>query len=135
MLVPIRNQFTSFWKRQRPTRQITIVALVLTAAILIPVLVSWATAPSYEIAYTGLSEADAAQIVLKLDGSSIPYQVKNNGTILVQSDQVYTTRLLMAREGLPQSSTVGYELFSGNTLGMTEFSQKVNYQRALEGEL
>ena len=135
MLVPIRNQFTTFWKRQPPARQITIVALVLTVLILVPVLVSWATTPSYEIAYTGLSEADAAQIVLKMDDNSIPYQIKSNGTILVPSDKVYTTRLLMAREGLPKSSTVGYELFSGSTLGMTEFSQKVNYQRALEGEL
>jgi len=135
MLVSITKQFTAFWKRQPPARQITIVALTLTALILIPVLVSWATAPTYEIAYTGLSEQDASQIVAKLDENSIPYKLENNGTIKVQTDQVYTTRLLMAREGLPKSSTVGYELFSGNTLGMTEFSQKINYQRALEGEL
>jgi flagellar M-ring protein FliF len=135
MLVPITKQFTSYWKRQPTSRQITVVALVITVLILVPVLVSWATTPSYEVAYSGLSEQDAAQIVAKLDDNAIPYQLKNSGTILVQTDQVYTTRLLMAREGLPQSSTVGYELFSGNTLGMTEFSQKINYQRALEGEL
>jgi flagellar M-ring protein FliF len=135
MLVPLTKQFTSFWKKQPPARQITVVALVLTALILIPVLVSWATSPSYEIAYSGLSEADASQIVAKLDASSIPYQLKNTGTIMVPSDKVYTTRLLMAKDGLPATSTVGYELFSGNTLGMTEFSQKINYQRALEGEL
>jgi len=135
MLVPITKQFSSYWKKQPVSRQITVVALVLTAAILIPVLVSWATAPSYEIAYSGLSETDAAQIVTKLDENAIPYQLKSSGTIMVQSEQVYTTRLMMAREGMPASSTVGYELFSGNTLGMTEFSQKINYQRALEGEL
>jgi flagellar M-ring protein FliF len=83
-----------------------------------------------------LSEADASQIVQKLDENNISYQLKNSGTIEVPNDQVYSTRLLMAREGLPQSSTVGYELFDGtNTLGMTEFSQQVNYQRAIEGEL
>ena len=135
MLVPITKQFTAYWKRQPTSRQITVIALILTALILVPVLVSWATAPSYEVAYTGLSEHDAAQIVAKLDENSIPYRLEDSGTIQVQSDQVYTTRLLMAREGLPQSSTVGYELFSGNTLGMTEFSQQINYQRALEGEL
>jgi flagellar M-ring protein FliF len=71
-----------------------------------------------------------------LDDNSIPYQLKNSGTIQVPSDQVYKARLLMAGAGLPQSSTVGYELFSGTSmLGMTEFSQKVNYQRAIEGEL
>ncbi len=136
MLTTIQQQFISYWKKQSLGRQVTLAALVLAIAILTPVLVNWAYAPSYSVAYSGLSEADAAQIVQKLDDNSIPYQLKNSGTIEVPNDQVYTTRLLIAREGLPQSSTVGYELFSGSSmLGMTEFSQKVNYQRAVEGEL
>ena len=52
-----------------------------------------------------------------------------------QQNQVYEVRLQMARDGLPANGTVGLELFGSNTLGMTEFTQKVNYQRALEGEL
>lgn len=136
MLTSLQQQFISFWKKQSLGKQITLVALTLAALILTPVLIGWANTPSYVVAYTGLSEADAAQIVQKLDENSISYQLKDNGTILVPSEQVYSSRLLMAREGLPQSSTVGYELFSGtSTLGMTEFSQKVNYQRAVEGEL
>jgi flagellar M-ring protein FliF len=136
MFSSLQQQFTSFWKRQSPGKQITMVTLILVAAILIPVLISWANTPTYAAAYTGLSEADASQIVQKLDENNIPYQLKGNGTIEVPKDQVYSTRLLMAREGLPQSSTVGYELFDGtSTLGMTEFSQQVNYQRAIEGEL
>lgn len=136
MFASILLQFTTYWKKLSLGRQITMTALILAVLILTPVLVSWVNTPSYSIAYTGLSEADAAQIVQKLDDNNIPYQLKNSGSIEVPSDQVYTTRLLMAREGLPQSSTVGYELFSGTSmLGMTEFSQKVNYQRAIEGEL
>ncbi len=136
MLATLRQQFTFYWKKLTLARQITIVTLIAAAAILIPVLVNWALSPSYQVAYSGLSETDAAQIVQKLDDNSIPYQMKSTGTIMVPNDKVYTTRLLMAREGLPQSSTVGYELFSGtSTLGMTEFTQKVNYQRAIEGEL
>ena len=136
MFASILLQFTTYWKKLSLGRQITMTALVLAVLILTPVLVSWVNTPSYSVAYTGLSEADAAQIVQKLDDNNIPYQLKNSGSIEVPSDQVYTTRLLMAREGLPQSSTVGYELFSGTSmLGMTEFSQKVNYQRAIEGEL
>lgn len=136
MFSSLQQQFLSYWKKQSLGKQITMVSLVLAAAILIPVLVNWANTPSYSVAYTGLSEADASQIVQKLDENNIPYQLKNSGTIEVPTDQVYSARLLMAREGLPQSSTVGYELFSGsNTLGMTEFSQQVNYQRAIEGEL
>ena len=136
MFSSLQKQFLSYWKRQSLGKQITMASLILAAAILTPVLINWASAPSYSVAYTGLSEADAAQIVQKLDENNIPYQLKNSGTIEVPNDQVYTVRLLMAREGLPQSSTVGYELFSGSsTLGMTEFSQQVNYQRAIEGEL
>ena len=136
MFSSLQQQFLSYWKKQSSGKQITLVSLILAALILTPVLVSWANAPIYAVAYSGLSEADAAQIVQKLDENNIPYQLKNSGTIEVTSDQVYTVRLLMAREGLPQSSTVGYELFSGTTmLGMTEFSQQVNYQRAVEGEL
>ena len=111
------------------------IALIAAALILVPVLINWANTPSYVVAYSGLNEEDASQIVQKMDENNIPYQLKNTGTILVPCDQVYEARLKMAREGLPQASTVGYELFSGNTLGMTEFTQKVNYQRALEGEL
>jgi flagellar M-ring protein FliF len=136
MLTTIQQQFTSYWKKQSIGKQITMVSLILAVLILSPVLVNWANTPSYAVAYTGLSEQDAAQIVQKLDDNSISYQLKNSGTIEVPSDQVYTTRLLMAREGLPESSTVGYELFSGTSmLGMTEFSQQINYQRAIEGEL
>lgn len=136
MLVTIQQQFTSYWKKQSLGKQITVASLFLAALVLVPVLINWASTPSYVVAYSGLSETDAAQIVQKLDDNNIPYQLKNTGTIQVPSDQVYSARLLMAREGLPQSSTVGYELFSGTAmLGMTEFSQKVNYQRAIEGEL
>jgi flagellar M-ring protein FliF len=136
MLTTLQQQFLTYWKKQSLGRQITLAALTLSALILIPTLVSWANMPSYSVAYSGLSEEDAAQIVQKLDENNIAYQLKSSGTIEVQSDQVYSTRLLMAREGLPQSSTVGYELFSGSSmLGMTEFTQKVNYQRAVEGEL
>ncbi len=136
MFSSLQQQFTSYWKKQSLGRQITMISLILAAAILIPVLINWANTPSYSVAYSGLSEADASQIVQKLDENNIAYRLKNSGTIEVPNDKVYSTRLLMAREGLPQSSTVGYELFDGtSTLGMTEFSQQVNYQRAIEGEL
>ncbi len=136
MFSSLQQQFMAYWKRQSLGKQITMVSLILAAAILIPVLINWANTPSYSVAYSGLSETDAAQIVKKLDENNISYQIKNSGTIMVPSDQVYSVRLLMAGDGLPASTTVGYELFSGSsTLGMTEFSQQVNYQRAIEGEL
>jgi flagellar M-ring protein FliF len=136
MLGNLRQQATNFWNHQSNSQRIILITLVLAAAIIIPVIVSWANTPTYAVAFSGLSEADAGQITQKLDEGNIPYKLQGTGTILVPTSQVYETRLMLARDGLPSNgSTVGFELFSGNTLGMTEFTQKVNYQRALEGEL
>jgi len=135
MFSSLRDQAAAFWKHQSTAQRITIIALVLAAVIVIPMILNWASTPNYSVAFSGLSEEDAGQIVQKLQDSGTPYKLQNSGTILVPSSQVYDVRLKMASSGLPQSGTVGYELFSGNTMGMTDFTQKVNYQRALEGEL
>ncbi len=136
MLAQFRQQSIEVWNRQTPVQRVVLIALVVSALILIPLLVNWATTPSYSVAYSGLSESDASQIVGKLDELQIPYQLQGSGTILVPQDQVYTVRLRMAREGLPQVGSVGFEIFTtNNTLGLTEFTQQVYYQQALEGEL
>lgn len=132
----IVQQFQAFWKRQKTSQKVTLIALVLTAAILIPLLISWATKTTYAVAFSGLSETDAGAIVNELTTQGVSYKLDGSSTILVPSDQVYEVRLKMATAGLPQTgSTVGYELFDSTSLGMTEFTQKVNYQRAVEGEL
>ncbi|MBI3761199.1 MAG: flagellar M-ring protein FliF [Chloroflexi bacterium] len=135
MLNRLRQQLLDFWGRQTRGQRLLLITLVAAGAIAIGLFTAWASTPTYAVAFSGLSEADAGQIVEKLAADDIPYKVDRNSTILVPSDQVYEVRLAMARQGLPQGGTVGFELFSGTTLGMTEFTQRVNYQRALEGEL
>ena len=135
MLNQIRQQFGSFWSKQSKIQRIVLVALVGTGLVLIPLFLTWASTPTYAVAFNGMSESDAGLIVEQLAEQNIPYQLRNSSTILVPSDMVYDVRLRMARQGLPQGGTVGFELFSGNTLGMTEFTQRVNYQQAMEGEL
>lgn len=131
----LQEQVSTVWKKTPPAQRITLIALFLAAVVIVVALIGWSQKPTYSVAYSGLSDEDAGKIVQAMDAQGISYQVKGAGTILVPADQVYEARLSMASEGLPESSTVGYELFSENTLGMTEFTQKVNYQRALEGEL
>ncbi|MCI0520746.1 MAG: flagellar M-ring protein FliF [Chloroflexi bacterium] len=135
MLNQIRQQFGTFWDKQSRIQRAVLAALVAVAIVLIAVFLVWAGTPTYGVAFSGLSEADAGVIVEKLNEENIPYQLRDSGTILVPSSQVYDVRLMMAREGLPQGGSVGFEIFSGNTLGMTEFTQRVNYQQAMEGEL
>lgn len=132
----IVQQFQAFWKRQKTSQKVTMIALILTAAIMIPILITWATKTTYAVAFSGLSETDAGAIVDELTTQGISYKLEGSSTILVPTDQVYNVRLKMASAGLPKTgTTVGYELFDASSLGMTEFTQKVNYQRAVQGEL
>ena len=111
------------------------ITLLVGAVVIIAVFIVWAGQPTYSVAYSGLSEADAGEIVQQLKDQGIQYRLKDGSTILVPADKVYDIRLAMAQEGLPKSSSVGFELFDASALIMTEFTQEVNYQRALEGEL
>jgi flagellar M-ring protein FliF len=131
----LSEQVTTIWKKSSAAQKVTVIALSLAVVIIAVVLVTWSQKPSYAVAFSDLSDSDASAIIDQLNSQGITYQLKGTGTILVPSDKVYSTRLSMASAGLPQSSTVGYEIFDSNTLGMTEFVQQVNYQRALEGEL
>ncbi|MBE0617068.1 MAG: flagellar M-ring protein FliF, partial [Proteobacteria bacterium] len=96
----------------------------------------WAGTPEYAVLYGKLSVEDAAQVAERLKSEAVPYRLQDGGrTVLVPSDQVYDLRLLLAGEGVPQGGVVGFEIFDQSGFGMTDFAQKVNYTRALEGEL
>ncbi|MBI9047915.1 MAG: flagellar M-ring protein FliF [Anaerolineaceae bacterium] len=135
MLANIIEQFQKIWKEQSQTQRLVLIAVVVILAILIPTMIAMANRPSYGVAFSRLSEEDAGAIVQKLQTENITYQLREGNTILVPTDRVYDVRLMMATEGLPKGGSVGFELFDTNTLGMTEFTQRVAYQRALEGEL
>ncbi len=92
--------------------------------------------PNYTTLYSNLSQEDASQVIEYLTNEKVPYKIGGNGsTILVAKDKVYKVRLTLAGKGIPSSGTIGYEIFDHNTMGMSEFMQKINYKRALEGEI
>jgi flagellar M-ring protein FliF len=114
--------------------QITAVTLAAVAAAII--MAVFLLRPSYETLYAGLDPAEAGQVVEKLKADKVPYRIDNGGTTIeVSRKNIYDIRLQMASEGLPRSGTVGYEIFDKTNLGMTDFLQKVNFRRALEGEI
>lgn len=88
------------------------------------------------VLFSNLRSMDAATIVADLDKKKVPYHLADGGTtILVSKDKVDATRLGILSEDLPLKGTVGFELFNKSDIGLTEFAQKINYQRALQGEL
>ncbi len=136
MAEPITKQLTTFANKLNRAQQFTIAGVVIAAIVGMILLVSSTSAPAMSVLFSELDQKDAGVIVEKLKERKIEYELTKNGTtILVPPEVLYDTRLALAGDGLPQSGTVGYEIFDKTNLGMSDFVQKLNYRRALEGEL
>ncbi|MBF0401041.1 MAG: flagellar M-ring protein FliF [Magnetococcales bacterium] len=113
--------------------------LAIAATILaLSVMIWFATRPAYKVLFSGLPQEETGRIIEQLNKLKVPYQIGPGGTSVdVPADRVYDLRLELATQGLPKQGTgVGFELFDkGNLVGMTDFMQRMNYQRALQGEL
>jgi flagellar M-ring protein FliF len=130
------DRLLATWKRLSPNQRMALGLSVLAAIALAALIATWAGRPDFQVLYTGLKPEDGGRIVDKLRSKKVPYQLRDGGgTVLVPAQSVYEMRLELATAGLPQSGGVGYELFDKSNFGMTDFVQKLNYQRALEGEL
>ncbi|HET6514213.1 MAG TPA: flagellar basal-body MS-ring/collar protein FliF [Thermodesulfovibrionales bacterium] len=110
---------------------LVVVALTITAVIL---LFTWSQKADYQLLYSNLTEEDSGSIIQKLNEQKIPYRVSAGG-IMVPADKVYDLRLQLASQGLPQGGGIGFEVFDKTSFTMTDFVQKLNYRRALQGEL
>lgn len=96
----------------------------------------WGRAPDYSVLFSNLSDKDGGAITTALTQQNVPYKFSEGGTaILVPSQMVHDVRLRLASQGLPKGGLVGFELMENQKLGISQFAEQVNYQRALEGEL
>lgn len=124
------------FQRLSPQKRMGLIALLALGIAVIPVLLLMGREPEMSVLFSNLEKDDVDAIVSRLDSQQIPYAMAAGGnTILVPQDQVHRLRIQMAQEGLPEASGVGFEIFDRSSLGIGEFTQKVNYRRALQGEL
>jgi len=133
-------QLVAIWQRLSLQQKIITTALVAFTLFGMIALLSWGrgtpAVSGYKTLYSDLDMQEAGQITQKLDEGKYKYKIDNDGrTILVEGKKVYEVRMALARSGLPKTHGVGYELFDKTNLAMTDFVQKINAQRALEGEL
>src|SRR6266478_868284 len=116
-----------------------LIVLMGGAAFLVGVIIFFGrliVTPDYKPLMTGMEPADAQALASRLAAKNIPYEVSPDGkTVSVPGDKLDSSRLEVASEGMPHSGRLGFELFDKLNWGQTEFDEKVNYQRALEGEL
>ncbi len=105
-----------------------LIALIIFAA-------TGARTGDYRPVFTGLSDKDGGAVIAQLATMQVPYKNEPGGTILVPANQVYDVRMKLASAGLPKGSLVGFEILDKPSLGQTQFNERLNFQRALEGEL
>jgi flagellar M-ring protein FliF len=131
-----QQQLTGLVARLSAGQKALLAGVALASVVAIALLVSVVNRPSLGILFSNLAPEDAGTIVEKLRERKIDYELQDGGrSILVPQNSIYDLRLSLAGEGLPHSSVVGYEIFDRTNLGVSDFVQKVNYRRALEGEL
>lgn len=130
------QQFTGAIRGMSPAKRMTLLTLVLGTAAGLAFLMTWSGGVDLRALYSNLDPQDAGAIVARLKEQKIPYRISADGrTLLVPAESIHEVRMQLASEGLPQGSGIGFEVFDNAKLGMSEFAQNVNYQRALQGEL
>ncbi len=118
------------------TQKIGLAAVLVAVAAGIPLFTRWQHEREFKPLFTNMAPEDAAAVVTKLKESGVEHRLTENGTtVLVSSEKVDDARIDLAGAGLPKSGRIGFELFDKTNLGVTDFGEKVNYRRALEGEL
>ena len=124
------------WKQFGVNQRVSlIVAAVAVIGGLIAVVL-WSQRPDSQLLYARLGEKDAAAVIGYLQAQNIPHQVTAGGTaVQVPSNQVYKLRMDLAAKGLPSGDGVGFEIFDKGQFGLSDFVQRTNYLRALQGEL
>jgi flagellar M-ring protein FliF len=131
----IVNQFVNTFKKLSMLQRVSLLAATVAVFATVVVLILWANKPLYKTLYTELPEDDVKAVTEALDAKGTPYTLLDGTTIEVPADDVYTTRMALALEGLPNIQTTGFELFDTSGWGKTEKEQNVSYLRALQGEL
>src|SRR5918911_1700804 len=136
-LNPVLAPLQRVWRGLSRGQQVGLVSVLAALGGLLFIVSTVGRGPDSAVAFSGLSNDDEAAVVQKLKDAKIPYELHDGGTIRVPSGQVQEARLATAGMGLggkPPAGS-GFELFNQPSFGQTEFTQKVNYQRALESEL
>ncbi len=129
------EQLKESWAKLSFKQRLLLVGGIVGSTLLITLLVWFLGRPSFDLLYRGLDEASAGQIVQYLKEQKITYKIERDGSIYIPKDKVPEVRMEIASKGLLGGGGPGFELFDKDKLGLTEFQEKINYQRALEGEL
>lgn len=130
------NSLLALWKQLGLNQRVSLTVAAIAVVAGLTAVVIWTRQPDYQLLYGRLSEKDAAQIVSLLQAQNVPHKLANGGaTIYVPAEQVHRLRMDLASKGVPNGDGVGFEIFDKGQFGLSDFVQRTNYSRALQGEL
>jgi flagellar M-ring protein FliF len=130
------EQFSRLWGQFGAPQRITLGLGIVGVVVAMTALVMWSRQPDFKLLYGRLGEKDAADVVAALEAQGIKYQIGGGGnSIYVPADKVYRVRMDLAAKGVPGGEGVGFEIFDRSNFGISDFVQRTNYARALQGEL
>ncbi|WP_034915661.1 flagellar basal-body MS-ring/collar protein FliF [Erwinia sp. 9145] len=133
---PEKKGLNDLFARLRANPRLPILLAAAAVIAIVVAMVLWAKQPEYRVLYNNLSDEDGGAIITQLTQMNIPYQFDDKGgALMVPAEKVHELRLRLAEQGLPKGGAVGFELLDKEKFGISQFSEQVNYQRALEGEL
>jgi len=133
---PALENALQFLQRLSIGQRIALGTVLVGGTLVLVLIAQWAAQPDYGLLFRNLDPGDANRIVEDLRGKNVKYQLREDGTaVYVPRDEMHELRLRFAGEGMISRGQTGYELFDEGTIGMTDFMQRLNRNRALEGEM
>jgi flagellar M-ring protein FliF len=130
------NQLTRLWKSLSNIQRISLFLVPLLLSAIGVAGLRWKHDADFRTLYSSLTPEDASTVTQKIKEAGIEYRLDETGaTVTVPADRLAEARLALAGAGMPRSGRIGFELFDRTNLGASDFTEQVNYQRALEGEL
>jgi flagellar M-ring protein FliF len=127
-------QLRDIWGQLGASQRLNVAAATFVLVAGLGALVYWSSHADYALLYGGLSDTEAGKVVAALDAAKVPYKA-NDGSIYVPTDKIYSMRMQLAGRGIPSGDGVGFEIFDKANFGISDFVQRANYTRAVEGEL
>ena len=135
-LSKVGTQLVEIWKQLGASQRVSVVAATFVVIAGLGSLALWSSRTDYSLLYGKLSDTESAKVIQALDDAKVPYKIGAGGSsILVPEEKVHLMRMQLAGRGIPRGDGVGFEIFDKPNFGISDFVQRANYVRAVQGEL
>ncbi len=129
-------QLRGIWTQLGIAQRVSVISATIVLFVGLGALAFWSSRTEYSLLYGRLSDSEAAKVIAALDDAKVPYKVGAGGSsILVPTEKVHLMRMQLAGRGIPRGDGIGFEIFDKPNFGISDFVQRANYVRAVQGEL